>query len=294
MRFLAFLFIILASSCTITAEDFYSSGDYDARPATGYNRLTLFENYLTYIDETYNFGEGIENREENWLYTYPTFKEYYPEFDVELVAFNQLPDYSYTWQERIFFADAVDLIKAAVNSDIFMEEMKNARTNFMDNDQTKSISGEEIANFIRSSKLHFFMSKDVLDSGVLAQATVGGYANTIWFEHDVDYTKESLKYTAMILLHEMMHNLGWLHASNVPCGVEEPFINTVKRMSEEDVSQYIKLTPYYEQDFLDRIRVYRSSADYARTRGTEIIQKDYAGDFSFGKHNHSHDHDHDH
>ncbi len=282
MRFFVLMLVVLLNSCS---SAIYQTQDIPTKPTSGYDRIALFgESYLS--DSHIGYGTTpLSSRyvdlRYSWIAQSSSFKSEFPFFDVNLIAVNQYSDEnSFSWEERLIFSDAVDLIVYVVNQPEFLSAMQTMESiqPFYNNEGTEVISAEYVVNSIRSSKLYFYLSKDSLDWNVMAQATVSGYNNTIWFRNDTDYATEGVVEIAEVLLHEMTHNLGWLHESKVPCGVQLPFRQAVNEISDDVIKKFINVTPFYEDDFLYRVR---ESSSYATISSEPvIIQKDYAHDLS--------------
>ncbi|MGL4676085.1 MAG: hypothetical protein ACRCWI_00235 [Brevinema sp.] len=265
---------IFFSSCSLTLEQFYQEQLIPQKSESGFVRNDLFPYYMDvpieFIGSEFCRYIGLRT---NWNPQNNDFTNRYPLFKVELLAVNQLPGNEFSWQERVIFADALDLIVFAINHPLFLTEMR--KEHFFDNQGKNKISAETVVAHIRNSLLYFYLGKNSLDKNVLAQATVGGLHNTIWFRNDTDYQNYTLLFLAEILIHEMTHNLGYLHASNVPHGIQSPFIRVVIGASQEEITQFISSTPYYEDILLTRVRQRISST---RADDRIMIINDYVDD----------------
>ncbi|MGL5956051.1 MAG: hypothetical protein ACRC0X_05545 [Brevinema sp.] len=250
MRIVIFL-AILFTSCTLTVEQFYQEQSIPKKLEYGFIRNDIFPQYLPKEFIYSEFYRQIDTRM-NWNLQNKDFRAKYPFFRVELLAFNHLPNNTFSWEERLLFADALDLIIFVVNHPLFLTEMQ--KEEFLDNRGQMTVSTETVVAHIRNSTLYFYLGKNTLDEGVVAQATVGGLHNTIWFRNDTDYQDWGLIILAEILLHEITHNLGYLHESNVPHGIQNPFLRVITGLSREDINQFIAHTPYHEDTFLIKVR----------------------------------------
>ena len=268
---LCFLFV---TSCTLKDEYFYQNGVVPSRPAEGFDRNNLFPNRLnSNMDSSENMCIMLRYRKD-WNPSKIDFRKTYPAFKIELLAFNNLdPSKSFTWQERIMFADALELVVYAVNHPLFEEKVK--ATTFYDNDRTYIVPSTEIIKSIRSSELAFIIAKEDLNKNVLAQATVGGYHHMIWFRSDTDYQQYSVLSLAVVLGHELTHNLGFLHASDVPYGIQDIIAEIIKESLEQDITIFKDNTPYYEETFLKRVRGVSTKNNISSLQ----IQKDLHKDF---------------
>lgn len=279
------LMLVFLSSCSLNSQNFYQETNYPEKPAQGFNRFSLFPKYLSFFlglfpptsSSSSQMVESIKTRK-NWNTANLHFKKAYSHFNVELVAVNNLPNNSFTWEERILFADALDIIVFAVNQPEFLQEMQKEELKkpFYNNERTKVISAEYVVKHIRSSAMYFYLGKSTLEKNVLAQATIGGFNHVIWFRNDVNYQQEYDVFSlAVVLFHELTHNLGYLHSSNVPYGIQQPFLRVINKVSIQKSQEFISLTPYYEDSFLTRVRVGQSNAMY---KNSLHIQTDYVDD----------------
>ena len=270
---LCFLFV---ASCTLKDEFFYQNGIFPSRPTHGFDREDLFPNRLkSNMGASENMCIMLRHRRD-WNPSTIDFKSQYPSFNIELLSFNNLdPSKSFTWQERMMFADALELIVYAINHPLFEEKMGSMT--FYDNDLTHIVPSAKIVKSIRNTKLTFIIAKEDLDKNVLAQATVGGFHHMIWFRSDTDYQQYSVLSLAVVLGHELTHNLGFLHASNVPYGIQDVILEVIKESSKQDVTIFKDNTPYYEDSFLQRVR---DSSSRARSLSSQtLIQEDSHKDF---------------
>ena len=270
---LCFLFV---TSCTLKDEYFYQNGVFPPRPTHGFDREDLFPNRLeSNTGSSENMCIMFRHRRD-WNPSTIDFKKTYPSFNIELLAFNSFDSpKAFTWQERIMFADALELVVYAINHPLFEEKM-GSKT-FYDNDLSYIVPSAEIVKSIKNTKLMFIIAKEDLDKNVLAQATVGGYHHMIWFRSDTDYQQYSVLALAVILGHELTHNLGFLHASGVPYGIQDVILELIKESSKQDVTIFKDNTPYYEDSFLQRVRDDSSRASSLSSQTP--IQKDTHKDF---------------
>ena len=270
---LCFLFVV---SCAINDAEFYQNGKAPSRPANGFDRNSLFPYRLEpSYDLQGNMFEMFRARTD-WNPSKMDFRSAYPSFQIELLVFNNLgSSKSFTWQERIMFADALELVVFAINHPLFEQKIKTKT--FYNNDSVQQIPSEELVQKLQKTKLSFIIAKEILDKNVLAQATVGGFNHTIWFRSDIDYQQYSVIYLATILGHELTHNLGYLHSSNVPYGVQDIILEIITEASAQDAQNFKNNTPYYEDMFLQRVRD-RSLRAYSQVTPT-FIQKDTDKDF---------------
>ena len=272
---LCFLFV---TSCSLNDESFYQNGGVPSRPVKGFDRRDLFQYRL---DSTRGAMCDMFRNRSDWSPSRMDFKKTYPSFNIELIVFNNFSSpKNFTWQERIMFADALELVVFAINNPLFDKKMESKT--FFNNDSLQQVPSVEIVQKLRKTILSFIIAKEDLDESVLAQATVGGFNHIIWFRSDVDYQNDprySVKYLAMILGHELTHNLGYLHSSNVPYVVDSIIGEIIKEATAQDAEIFKKNTPsYYEDMFLQRVRE-RSARTRRSLSSPTHIQQDTVKDF---------------
>ncbi|MGL4561448.1 MAG: hypothetical protein ACRCV0_04065, partial [Brevinema sp.] len=223
------------------------------------------KSFASYRMPIHNFGkEGLIitsvsafctaiSQRTNWQLTSENFRNTYPHFNIDLLVFNQYaaPN-NFAWQERLILNDALELVTMAVNSTIFENEM--SKLQFTENDGTTPLSSQNVISSIRKAMFSIIISKNDLAPGVAAEATIGGISHTIWFRNDKDYSKHNVIELAVIIGHELTHNLGYKHSSGVPYGVHIPILLAVHKASQADLNKFIKNTPFMEDIFLTRVR----------------------------------------
>lgn len=265
-----FLLSLLLASCTLV-EPFNNPKDIPSRPATGYKRSTYLDPYISTFDndrERFYLLLTARKNTDDWTAQKSNFPEAYPYFNIGFSYFqNTSPKASFNFGERLFFSDVFDLIRYAVNSDIFAREILSST--FFENDGVTPRSPQTILNEIRGISFATSLAKRSLGNGVLAEASVGGYLNIIWVRDDIDYTKENINEMAIILLHEITHNLGYLHPSDVNYGVHKPVRLAVQSATEAQVKNYISLTPYHESLMISNVRILSDSR--ARSAGPQSV-----------------------
>jgi len=284
----AIILVLFFNSCMATSEDLYKKINLPSKPDIGYNRINFFNPYISFrnTDIYYYFGFKRTLIEEKllsrniWVPKNHNFRFLYPKFNIELLVINQfeIPQ-SFTWKERLILSDALELLTFAINSDIFKQEMM--KSDFFDNDHQKTISSESIINDIKEANFKIILGKNKLPSEVVAEASVGGYSHTIWFRDDIDYTKQSITYLAMVLGHELTHNMGYSHLSGVPYGVHIPILKAIAYASEKEVQEFINTTPYYEDDFLYQVRDIKTLPVINYNKNNKPVDKimDFESDF---------------
>ena len=270
---LCFLFV---TSCSLNDESFYQNGGVPSRPVKGFDRQSLFPSRLLTVSRASSSMSTMFIDRTDWNPSRLNFRSAYPSFNIELLAFNNFNSpKNFTWEERIMFADALELVIFAINHPLFEKKMKSET--FFNNDTTQQIPSMELVEKLRKTKLSFIIAKEDLADSVLAQATVGGFNHIIWFRSDINYQDYSVLYLATILGHELTHNLGYLHSSNVPYTVDGIIGDIIREASTQDAQLFEKNTPYYEDMFLKRVR---ESSPKTRSLSLPVhIQKDRAEDF---------------
>lgn len=279
MNYILSIILIFLSQCAITPSAFLSDDDAIARPYNGHNRNTLFSNYLSVRNSfssarssakvaTYPFYETQKKRTE-WLPKGKKFRTAYQKFQIDLLLVNQFsyPN-SFTWLERIMIADAFDLVVMAINSPVFETEMK--KLSFTQNDSDTALDPEDVIKDIQNSSFSVLISKNNLDDGVAAEATIGGISHTIWFRNDRDYANYNVVELAVIIAHELTHNLGYKHSSNVPYGIHRPVLEAIHKATQEDMNIFTANTPYFEEAFLQRVRIHSSTIQHQGYRELKI------------------------
>ncbi len=272
---LCFLFV---TSCTLNNENFYQSGVVPPRPINGFDRNSLFPKRLEPSESLFGDMCTMFRARTDWTPSKIDFRSTYSSFQIELLTFNNFDSSkSFTWQERIMFADALELVVFAINHPLFEEKMESKT--FYYNDTTHQIPSIELIQKLRKTVLSFIIAKEDLDENILAQATIGGFNHIIWFRSDVDYQQYSVLYLATILGHELTHNLGYLHSSNVPYAVDDIILEIITEASAQDAQIFKNSTPsYYEDMFLQRVRD-RAPRSYSSSVIPTQIQKDTVKDF---------------
>lgn len=271
-------YFLFATSCTLKDEFFYQNGVVPSRPAEGFDRNELFPNRLNSNMSSSDDMSKMFRARKDWNPSEIDFRSQYPAFNIELLAFNNFDSSkSFTWQERIMFADALELVVFAINHPLFEEKMES--TTFYDNDLMYIVPSAKITQSLRSTVLTFIIAKEDLDKNVLAQATIGGFHHMIWFRSDTDYQQFSVTYLAVILGHELTHNLGFLHASNVPYGVQDIIFEVIKDASVQDAQLFKNNTPHYEDTFLQRIRGMSTKNDISTLHIQEDTEEDFGDIF---------------
>ncbi|MGL4388690.1 MAG: hypothetical protein ACRCTJ_04795, partial [Brevinema sp.] len=271
-HYILFLLLIF-TSCSIDQSDilgeFTITRPYFGNDHLGYDRNVLFPNYLSFSSFA-NFNKTIplstrntraksyfcrltEDRK-NWNPTsLQNFRRTYPSFNIQLLVFNQfsVPN-NFTWQERIILGDALELAIMAINNPVFEEEMR--KLTFTENDGRTPLSQNKVINSIKQAAFSVIFSKNTLPPSVAAEATIGGISHTIWFRNDKDYSKYNVIELAVILGHELTHNLGYKHSSGVPYGVHIPILLAIHRATEDQIRTFIRHTPSREEQFLSQVR----------------------------------------
>ncbi|SFB84284.1 hypothetical protein SAMN02745150_01037 [Brevinema andersonii] len=268
----------LYNGCALQDTGFVKATDVPVKPANGYDRNTLFTPYIklmtlrSSIHLTGTTGQsfyGCLKKRTFWIPSSSDFKRQYPFFNVTLLSINNIDNKrSFTFAERLFLADVFDLLSFAINSSVFEEEMMKKK--FFDNSGTTPKDPKEIIKEIRHMNFPVSIAKRSLDAGVAAEATVGGFSHTIWLRDDTDYTKQEIVQMAVIIGHELTHNLGYHHSSLVNYGVHQPIQGAIQHATPEQVKTFISVTPFHEDEFLYKIR---NTKDIP-TNGT-IISKSY-------------------
>ena len=267
---------IYFTSCSL-GDNFYQNKSFPTRPPHGFDRGNLFPQRLEPGVTLFGNMCAMLRTRKDWNPVNIDFKKTYPYFQIDLLSFiNFSVSGEFTWQERIMFADALELVIFVINHPLFEEKMK--LKTFYNNDRTEQVSSVTIIKNLKKSIMTFSISKADLDENVLAQATVSGFQHTIWFRADVHYQQYNVISLAVILAHELTHNLGYLHTSNVPYGIQDPIMEVIKGASLQDVNLFKKNTPYYEEIFLKRIRKEASSKS-SSLRVSTRIQQDTEEDF---------------
>ncbi|MGL4367972.1 MAG: hypothetical protein ACRCTQ_06835 [Brevinemataceae bacterium] len=266
--FLLVLFSFFLTSCSSNHNSIFQASDITLRPELGYDRSKLFKPYaqpeLIEIKAPQEMCNRLNTRKD-WNTPDMNFRQQYPQFNVELLVVNQYGGIkNFSWQERVLFADALDLLTFAINSPIFEEKMKNLK--FFNNERTVEIQTKTVVDFVRNANFRFELSKKTLAKGVVAEATIEGPAHIIAFRDDVDYRTLSVGYIAMVLGHELMHNLGFLHTSNVPHGIQDPILYAISKAEPNQINSYLRVTPHFENAFLSRVRMARSDSSSSLTK----------------------------
>lgn len=258
----------LYNGCALQDIGFLKATDVPVKPANGYDRNTLFTPYieLVTLKNTRNkvsrnsaggttgqsFYDCFKKRTV-WIPSNSDFKRQYPFFNVTLLSINNVDNKrSFTFAERLFLSDVFDLLTFAINSSIFEEEMMKKK--FFDNGGTSPKDSKEIIKEIRHMNFPVSIAKRSLEAGVAAEATVGGFSHTIWLRDDTDYTKQDIIQMAVIIGHELTHNLGYHHSSLVNYGVHQPIQRAIQHATLDQVKTFISVTPFHEDDFLYKIR----------------------------------------
>lgn len=251
-----FFLSLLVASCTLV-EPFDNPKDIPSRPVTGYKRSTYLDPYISTFEsgkEQFYLLLTARKVTDDWTVQKAGFTQAYPYFNIGFSYFqNTSPTSSFNFGERLFFSDVFDLIRYSVNSDIFAQEI--LRGTFYENDGVTPRSPQTILNEIRVISFATSLAKRSLGNGVLAEASVGGFLNIVWVRDDIDYTRENINDMAIILLHEITHNMGYLHPSDVNYGVHKPVRLAIQSATEVQVKNYISLTPYHENLMISNVRV---------------------------------------
>lgn len=246
---------ILYNGCALQDIGFLKATDVPAKPANGYNRNIIFRPYIepgSLSSSKKNFYLCLKKRTV-WIPSSSDFKKQYPFFNVTLLSINNIDtERSFTFAERLFLSDVFDLLTFAINSSIFEKEMMKKK--FFENGGDIPKDPKEIIKEIRNMNFSVSIAKRSLEAGVAAEATVGGFSHTIWLRDDTDYTKQDIIQMAVIIGHELTHNLGYHHSSLVNYGVHQPIQLAIQHATLEQVKAFISVTPFHEENFLYKIR----------------------------------------
>ncbi|MGL5253868.1 MAG: hypothetical protein ACRC9L_02420 [Brevinema sp.] len=286
--FLSWCLLLLMSGCSFTMSENLDAVDVPERPEAGYQRKQYLNPYISFWQNPLETFPIELNKRNPWVAQNPTgFTSLYPKFSLGFNFFQNTGEgKQFSFAERLFFADVFDMIRFVVNSPVFEQEMLNGV--FFENDGMTPRSPKVILDEIKNINFSISLVKRPLDDNVLAEATVGGFSHIIWVRDDTDYTKGQVQEMALIILHEVTHNMGYFHSSGVNYGVHDPLREAIRLATPQQVANYIAVTPYYEDLMIRRVRTLSGESLAQSSRSSSHISCNFTD--IFGDRDHDHDH----
>ncbi|MGL5722388.1 MAG: hypothetical protein ACRCY4_08315 [Brevinema sp.] len=254
MKYFQLFCLLLISSCSLTSPESLEALDVPIRPESGYQRSLYLTPYISFWQNATEEFPTRLTRRGRWIAQNPTaFTSLSPNFSLGFNFFqNTGTKTRFSFAERLFFADVFDMIRFVVNSPVFEEQMLAGT--FFENDGVTHRPAKTIVEEIKKINFSISLAKRTLDVNVLAEATVGGFSYIVWVRDDVDYSKEQIQVMALVILHEITHNLGYFHSSGVNFGVHDPLREAIRLATATQVTNYISVTPYYEDRVISKVR----------------------------------------